>query len=161
MRTYISALVTLYTVFRLPNWNIHCNSTFLIFGGSHFPGSVFTTDEGRYRKAVTVLCINRTNYFFNEFRNVIFSICRYLNVCPFFKYFYFLNVSTAINSSIIHLNNILTLLTVRFNDKLLHLLDSKIVRNYIRNFEECRLKYCISSVSKTNFFSNLCSVNYV
>ena len=65
------------------------------------------------------------------------------------------------NSTEVLINNILTLLRVRLNNKFLHLLNSKIQRNNLCNAEECTLKDCVSTVAKTNLLSNLCCVDII
>ncbi|MPN00173.1 hypothetical protein SDC9_147367 [bioreactor metagenome] len=68
---------------------------------------------------------------------------------------------TFVNSSIVHLHNSFTLLTVRLVYSIFHLTNSLLVRDNVCDFEECRLKDSVGSVSKTNLLSNLSSIDNI
>ena len=69
--------------------------------------------------------------------------------------------TTTVNSSVVLVNYIFTLLTVRLNDEFLHLFYSQVNRNYTCDTEECRLQDSVGTVTQTNFLSNLSCVDIV
>ena len=161
MRTNVCTLVTLDTVFRIPFRNECRYTTFFVFSSTLIPSTVFDTLECRYRQQVTVLCIDRTNYFVDECRIVVFSFCVIRKVSPSRINSQSLVFTTTVNGSIVLVNNVFTLLAVRLNDEFLHLLNSLFYRNNACDTEECRLKDCVGTVTQTNFQCNLCCVDIV
>ena len=161
VRTNICTLVTLDTVFSIPFGNKCGNTTFFVFRSTLIPSTVFDTLECRYRQQVTVLCIDRTNYFVDECRIVVFCFCIIRQVSPSWIDSQSLVFTTTVNGSIVLVNNVFTLLAVRLNDEFLHLLNSLIYRNNACDTEECRLKDCIGTVTQTNFHCNLSCVDIV
>ena len=161
VRTNVCTLVTLDTVFSIPFRNECSYTTFFVFSSSLIPSTVFDTLECRYRQQVTVLCIDRTNYFVDECRIVVFSFCVIRKVSPSRINSQSLVFTTTVNGSIVLVNNVFTLLAVRLNDEFLHLLNSLFYRNNACDTEECRLKDCVGTVTQTNFQCNLCCVDIV
>ena len=125
------------------------------------PSTVFDTLECRYRQQVTVLCIDRANYFVDECRIVVFCFCIIRQVSPSWIDSQSLVFTTAVYSSVVLVNNVFTLLAVRLNDEFLHLLNSLIYRNNACDTEECRLKDCIGTVTQTDFHCNLSCIDIV
>ena len=82
VRTNVCTLVTLDTVFWIPFRNECGYTTFFVFRSTLIPSTVFDTLECRYRQQVTILCIDRTNYFVDECRIVVFSFCIIRQVSP-------------------------------------------------------------------------------
>ena len=74
-----------------------------------------------------------------------------LNVCS----------STCINSVMVHLNDVVTLLRIRLGSCVLHELDNLLFRNQLGQREECRLKNGIDTVTKTDFLTNLNTIDDV
>ena len=107
------------------------------------------------------MCIDRTNYFVDECRIVVFSFCVIRKVSPSRINSQSLVFTTTVNGSIVLVNNVFTLLAVRLNDEFLHLLNSLFYRNNACDTEECRLKDCVGTVTQTNFQCNLCCVDIV
>jgi len=161
VRTNVSTLVTLNTVFSIPFGNECSYTTFFVFGSTLIPSTVFDTLECRYRQQVTVLCIDRTNYFVDESRIIVFCFCIIRQVSPSRIDSQSLVFTTAVYSSVVLVNNVFTLLAVRLNDEFLHLFNSLIYRDYACDTEECRLKDCIGTVAQTNFHCNLSCVDIV
>ena len=161
MRTNICTLITLYTVFRIPFWNECSYTTFFIFSSTLIPSTVFDTLECRYWQQVTVLCIDRTNYFVDECRIVVFNFSVIRQVSPSRINSQSLVFTTAVNGSIVLVNNVFTLLAVRLNDEFLHLFNSLFNRNNACDTEECRLKDSVGTVTQTNFQCNLSCVDIV
>ena len=69
--------------------------------------------------------------------------------------------ATTVNSGVIHVDNILTLLSVRFFNELLHLLDGKVYGNHFCNAEECRLQDCVCAVAQTYLLSYLSGIDVI
>ena len=125
------------------------------------PCTVFDTLECRYRQQVTILSIDRTNNFVDECRIIVGSSSFNFQVSPSRIYSQLLVFTTTINGSVVLVDYIFTLLTVRLHDELLHLFNSQVYRNNACDTEECRLKDSIGTVTQTNFLCNLCSVDIV
>ena len=73
MRTNVSTLVTLYTVFTVPNRNESRNTAFFIFSGSGRPSSVFDSRECRNRQIIAGLCIDNLHNIFYKFGSFAFG----------------------------------------------------------------------------------------
>ena len=125
------------------------------------PCTVFDTFECRNLQQVTILSIDRTNYFVDESRIVVCYNFIVRQVSPVRINSQLSIFATTIDSSIVLVNYIFTLLSVRLHDEFLHLFDSQINRNYTCDTEECGLKNCVGTVTQTNFQSNLCCIDIV
>src|SRR5690606_9005845 len=64
------------------------------------------------------------------------------------------NVTTAINSVIVHLHNVLALFAISLDDGMFHLVNSKLIRNYFRYLEEGALHDGVCPGAEAQFFSN-------
>ncbi len=82
VRTNVSTLVTLDTVFRIPFRNESCHTAFFVLSRTLFPSTVFDTLERRYFQQVAVLCVDRTNHFVDECRVVVFCFGVVSEVSP-------------------------------------------------------------------------------
>ena len=125
------------------------------------PSTIFNTLECRYFKKVTILCIDRTNNLIDESWVVVCCSSISSKFRPRWIDSKFIVLTTTVYCSIVLVDNIFTLLTVRLNDEFLHLLNSQVNRNYACNTEECTLKDCIGTVTKANLLSNLSCVDVV
>ena len=161
VRTYISTLVTLNTSSCIPFGNKCRNATTFVLSCALWHDTIFKTYKCRYRKKVTILCIDRTCYVVYIFRSIVGCLWFYFQVRPCGIYSECLIFTTTIYCCIVLVNHIFTLLAVRLNDELLHLFDSQFFRNYACDTEECRLKDSVSAVAKTYFLSYLGSVDII
>ena len=161
VRTNVCTLVTLDTVFRIPFGNKCSNTTFFVFSSTLIPSTVFDTLECRYRQQITVLCIDRTNYFIDECRVVVFNFCIIRQVSPCRVNSQLFVFTTTVNGSIVLVDNVFTLLAVRLNDEFFHLLNSLFYRDYTCDTEECGLKDSVGTVAQTNFQCNLSCVDII
>ncbi len=57
--------------------------------------------------------------------------------------------------SVVHVNDVLTLLAIRLDDEFLHLLHSKVYGDDFGDAEECALENSVCAVAKTYFLCNL------
>ena len=121
VRTNISTLITLDTVFHVPYRNECSYTTFFVECSTIVPSSVLATNECRYRNIISFLSINRTNNLFDEIRSIIICRFTYCDVCPFCRYFYFFNFDTSVNCRIVLIDYIFTFTSIRLNDEFLHL----------------------------------------
>ena len=161
VRTNVCTLVTLDTSFRIPFWNECSYTTFFVFSCTLIPSTVFDTLECRYWQQVTVLSVDRTNYFVDECWIVVCSSCFNFQVSPCWIYSQLFVFTTTVYSSIVLVDYVFTLLTVRLHDEFLHLFYSQINRNYTCDTEECRLQDSVGTVTQTNFLSNLSCIDIV
>ena len=165
VRADISTLVTLDTLINIPLRNIHSDTTLLPSGSTIIPSTVLTTIECRNREQVALQSVDWVYYIANELRTRHINRCVSLlnnKRCPLGRYLYLLNCgSTCIDSGVVHIDDILALLAVRFVDSLLHLLDSLLEWDNIRNLEECRLHNGICAATQTQLGCNLGSVDDV
>jgi len=161
VRTNVSTLVTLDTVFGIPCRNECGNTAFFILGSTLFPSTIFDTLECRYRQQVTVLSIDRTNYFVDESRIVVGSLFVVGQVSPCRIDSQLLVFATTVNGSIVLVHNVFTLLAIRLHDEFLHLLYSQINGDNACDAEECRLQDSVGTVTQTDFLCNLSCVDVV
>ena len=118
-------------------------------------------NEVRNLEEVTCLSVDRTNEFLNECWCIVFLNCVVREVSPCWINSELFVLTTAVNSSVVLINNVLTLLAVRLNDELLHLLNSEVNRDNLCDAEECRLEDSVGTVAKTDLLCDLCSVDVV
>ena len=118
-------------------------------------------NEVRNLQQVTCLCVDWTNEFLNECWSVVFLNSVVWEVSPSWIYSENLVLTTAVNGSIVHVDNVLTLLAVRLHDELLHLLDGKVNGDNLRDAEECRLEDGVGAVAQTNLLCNLGGVDII
>ena len=166
MRTYIGTDITLDTVFRIPYRNVNCDTAFLICRRTGRSLSVFVFLNNRYRNSVTFLSVYRNLDVVYEINNIfsvsgcnlcktlilsIFPACRNVN----------LNYSccSGVDCIVVHLYDLVTLLAVGCLCSSLHQLDGSFLRNNSCQFEECRLKYGVDTSAKSDFLTNLDTVD--
>ena len=94
-------------------------------------------NEVRNLEEVACLCVDRTNKLLNECWCIVFLNCVVSEVSPCWINSELLVLTTAVNSCVVLVNNVLTLLAVRLNDELLHLLNSEVNRDNLCDAEEC------------------------
>ena len=139
VRTNVSTFVTLDTVFGCP-LGVECfNATLLIGRRTIQHGTVnhIVFHEIGYFQQVAILCIDRTYDFLDVCWNILFwcffVICK---VCPCWVNCQLLILYTAFYSSIVLVNDVLSLVTIRLHDELLHLFNGKVNRNHLGDTEE-------------------------
>ena len=167
MRTYEGTLVTLNTVFRQPFWNEQCRTAFFEFSSTSRQCTIFIARECGYRKIITSLCIDWLCNILNEgwarfatrFNCMIAIIyC----IFPASRNIYFYqSVNTLIDSSIVHVNDILTFFTVRSYYGFFKVFNSIIYRDDFSQFEECSLRYHVDTTAQTDFGSDFRSIDDV
>ena len=118
-------------------------------------------NEVRNLQEVTCLCVHWTNKLLNECWCIVCLSIIVWEVSPCWVNSQLLVFVTTVNSSKVLVYNVLTLLTVTLNDELLHLINSKVERDYLSNTEERRLEDSIGTVTKANLLCNLSSVDVV
>ena len=161
MRTNVCTLVTLDTSFRIPFRNECSYTTFFVFSCTLMPCTVFDTLECRYWQQVTILSVDRTNNFVDECRIVVCSSSFNFQVSPCRVNSQLFVFTTTVNGSVVLVNHVFTLLAVRLHDEFLHLFYSQVNWNYASDTEECRLQDSVSTVTQTNFLSNLSCIDIV
>ncbi|CDA49509.1 unknown [Bacteroides stercoris CAG:120] len=161
VRTNVSTLVTLDTVFRIPFGNESCHTAFFVLSRTLFPSTVFDTLECRYFQQVTVLCIDRTNHFVDECGVVVFCFGIIRQVSPCRVDSQSLVFAATVYGCVVLVYYVFTLLAVRLDDEFLHLLNSLFYRNYTCDTEECRLENGVGTVAQTDFLCNLSCVDVV
>ena len=161
MRTNISTLVTLDTVFQIPNGHIGCDTAFFVSGSTLVPSTIFHALEGTHGKVVTHLCIDDASNVSDECRSAIVHLSVVSERSPSGIYGEFLIFATAIYGCVVLFYHVLTLLAVSLFDEVFHLLDSLVHRNHVSDAEEGTLKDGVGAIAKTNFTRNLCCVDGV
>ncbi len=157
----VSTLVTLDTVFFKPFGNECCNTTFFVSGSALFPCAIFATNEVGYFQVVAGLGVDRTDYIVDECRIVVLYGCILGEVAPCFVDGELLVFATAVNSCVVLVNHILTLLAVALDDEFLHLLNGEINGDHFGDAEECALENGVGAVSEADFLSDLGSIDIV
>src|SRR5690554_597009 len=164
MWTGHSTLITLYTVINLPFWNVYGNITLFISSGSLWEMAVFTPDKSTYRQVISFLSVHRLHYFINKFRFILFSsnCCFITCLSPFSRHLYlYQGIGGFINSIIIHLYYLISLMSVSFLNSILEILNSIIKGDNLCQFEKGGLHNHIDPATKTYFLSNLNSINNI
>ncbi|OPZ47294.1 MAG: hypothetical protein BWY95_01563 [Bacteroidetes bacterium ADurb.BinA104] len=119
-------------------------------------------DKVTYLEQVTGLSIDRTDKLLDKCRSIVFFNFIVQQVCPLGLNLKLLIFNTTVNSRIVAINYLLTLGTVRFYNCLFHLLNRKVYGNDTRYTEECRLQYCIGTITQAyllSYFSSVYSIN--
>ena len=138
VRTDISTLVTLDTVVLVPSGNEGLNTTLLVSSGTNLPRTVGCAElhEVRNLQQVTSLSVDRTNQLLNECGSIILLSSVVSQVSPLGLNLELLELTTAIDSSVVLINNVLTLSTVRLQGGSLHLLNSQLYGDHLSDTEE-------------------------
>ena len=156
MWTYCGTAVALDTFNRVPVRYIHGNTSLLVLGGSSRECSILVALECTYRKVVALLREHRLHNFLYEFRDIalILFLLDY-NIFPLFRYLKLDYICTLVNCSKVHAYNVIAFLAVGLLDEELHLLHSQVVRDNLRDLEECGLEDSVGPVSKAYLLCNL------
>ena len=161
VRTYEVALVTLDTVFFVPYRNECSHTALFVSSSTLFPSTVFRHLECANGEQVAVLSIDGAY----EVRDVSGFVAYFLfvlrKVCPCGVDSQLLVFAAAVNSLVVLVDNVLTLLAIRLHDELLHLLNGQINGDYLGDAEEGRLKDGVRTVAEADFLGNLGCVDIV
>ena len=163
VRTYIRALVTLDTVFSVPFGYVNCNTTFFVSSCTCREVTVFSAGECGYGQLVAFLCVHGFNDILNEFccLSCCCSFCIFCS-CPGSRDFNLNSaIYTTVNSSIVHVQDCVTLLTIGFCDSCFHVFYSLINGDDVSQLEECSLQNCVDSVAQTDFACDSCTIDDV
>ena len=114
MRTYIGTLVTLYTVLYVPYRYERLYTTLLKCGGSVLPCTIYGIMLYKigYFQQVSSLCVDGANQLLHESGSVVSLAFIVSQFCPSGVYSQFLVLTATINSSIVLVYYVLTLLGV-------------------------------------------------
>ena len=114
MRTYIGTLVTLYTVLYVPNRYERLYATLLECGGSILPCTIHSVMLYKigYFQQVSSLCIDGANQLLHESGSVVSLAFIVSQFCPSGVYCQFLVLTATINSGVVLVYYVLTLLGV-------------------------------------------------
>ena len=161
MRTYIRTLVTLDTVISVPFGYVNSNTTFFVSSCTAREVTIFSASECGYGQFVAFLSVHR---IYDRFYEVCFlSFCCYCCIfsCSPSSRDFNLNsaVYTAVNSSVVHVQDCVTFFAVGFCDRCFHIFNSLFNGNDVRQFEECSLQNCVDSVAQTDFSSDSCTID--
>ena len=162
MRADKCASVALDTFFSVPYRNVHCYATLLVGGCAGWHGAVLVRKECAYRKSISALGVDHVSDFFYEWSGK--TLCVVIDEFgvdrgPFCRNLDFYVLSSAIDSCVVHIDDVLALLAVRLESRILHVLDSILYRNNTGDAEECTLKNGVGASAKAYFGSNLGSVD--
>ncbi|GFI56242.1 hypothetical protein IMSAG013_01298 [Clostridiales bacterium] len=150
MRTYKATLVTLNTVFFMPNGNHNGNAAFLVSGRALGEGTVCSFCERRYRQGITVHFAYRSYYLVNEFhkfrtvalsRSFSRSFTCVLPGCGNINLYKC--AGTHIDCLMVLVNNVLTELGIGLGCHILHVSYSFIQGHDLCQCKECSLQNCI------------------
>ncbi len=163
MRTHVSTLVTLYTVFHLPFRYVNRDTAFFKFSRSHREGTVFDAVECADRQIVSFLCVHHVYDVTDKLRTVTAVSGHFVGqALPFSGYVYFHQVSffsTGIYGSVVHVYHSFPFLAVRLHNGSLHLFYSQFVGNNIGNLEKCTLHNRVGAISQSQFLADFRTVD--
>ena len=161
VRTNKGTLVTLDTIFGIPLGNESCHTTLLVSRGALLPCSVLQTLVCAYGQKVAVLCVDYTHQIVDECGIVIGRSLVGRQICPSGIYGQNLVLATTVYGSKVHVYHVLTLLAIRLDNGLLHLLYSQFYGDNLGDAEESRLEDGICAVAQTDFLSNLGCIDII
>ena len=163
VRTDVSTLVTLDTVVLVPYRNEGLNTTLLVSGCTNLPRTVngVVLNEVRNLQQVAGLSVDRTNQLLNECRCVVLLNLIIRQVSPLRLNSQLNILTTTVDSSVVLINNVLTLSAVRLQGSSLHLLNSELYGDNAGDTEECTLQDGVGAVAQTNLLCNLGSVDSI
>ncbi|MPN10293.1 hypothetical protein SDC9_157588 [bioreactor metagenome] len=107
------------------------------------------------------MCVDRFYKVFDKGRNCFDQFIFVGKKCPFSRNINLCVFTTAINSCIVFIDNIFSFFAIRFHNGVLHFLNGKFVRNYVGDFEKCRLKNGVGAVAQAYFLRNIGSIDGV
>ena len=165
----ISTSVTLDTIFRIPYRDIYCDATFLISSRTGWCGTIHILFECRYRQVVSFLCvycvldgIYEINNVFSLAGNIFCDDVFFCCALPAIRNGDLNHLfCTCIDGIIVHLHDGITLTSVSSLCSSLHQIDSLLFRNNVCQFEECRLKNGVDTLSQTDLFTDLDTVDHI
>ena len=118
-------------------------------------------DKVAHFEELTHLSVQRTYQVLDESRSIVLNHFIVGKVCPVGIDFQLRVLATAVDSCVVLVHHVLTLLSVGLQDGFLHLVDSEVDGNHARDAEECRLQNGVGAVAKSNFASYLCGIDDV
>ena len=138
MRTYHRTTVTLNTILRDPLRNINSHTTTLMSRRTTRCGTISIICKSRNRQLIATLCIYFLLDILNKLHNLrsvshqLCNLCFIHCICPVSRNLNLYHaVHTCLNSSIVHLNNCITLLAIALLCSVLHILNRFLSRDDI------------------------------
>ncbi len=161
VRADICTLVTLDTVLRIPFGNESCHTAFLISCSALGPCAVSIVLESADLEQVAVLSVDGTHDLVDECGIVVLCLGIVGELSPCGIDSELVVFAAAVNSLVVLVYHILTLLAVALDDEFLHLLYSEVNGDNLCDAEECALEDGVGAVAKTDFLSDLGSVDII
>ena len=162
MRADEGTLYATDTFFSIPGRNIQCRTCFFELGRTYRHRTVFAADEVRYLQIVADLTENRSCHVFEVFRCRTAFYFFVHSVSPRCGIIYFMEFTdTCINSSPVHINNLLTLLAVRLDNRVLQVFNSVIQGDNFCKCEESSLHYHVDTCAEAEFLTDSITVQGV
>ena len=156
------ALVTLDTSINLPFGNVDCDTAFFISAGATGESTVGIFIECAYGQFVAFQTVHGNEKFIYKFVTGFSSKFAIFCISPSSRNFYSNDsVNALVDGSVVHINNVLTFFAVGMFNSFFQMLNRGFQRNNISQFEERRLHNHIDTTAKTDFLSNLNSINDV
>ena len=156
MRADIRALVTLNAVVHLPFRHEQSNAALFELRGAVIPVSVFMTCEGRYRQVIAFITQHRTHHVLEEVRGARKINCIIFGICPSGRNVHLdKSVDTTVHRLVIHVDDIVALMTVGFHNGILQMRYCLFQRQNAGEFKERRLNDHIGTVAQANLLCNL------
>ena len=162
MRADEGTLVAANTFFGIPTRHEHSYATFFFCAGTSRPSAIFHTVICTDWQVVAFQGIDRNREFAEEFR-VLRKINRFvLCISPFGRYIDLHNILQAfINCRIIHIDDFLAFLAIRFDDRFFQFINSQVYRNDFGQFEESRLHNHVDTAAETDLLGNTYGIDDV
>ena len=156
------ALVTLDTGINLPFGNVDCDTAFFISASAAGEGTVSIFVECAYGEFVAFQTVHGNEQIVYKFVAGCRSQLAIFCICPSSGNFYCNDgVDALVNSSVVHVNNVLTFFAVGVFNSFFQMFNCGFQRNNVSQFEESRLHNHIDATAQTNFLSNFHSINDV
>ena len=160
VRADVGALVALNAVVRIPDRDIHGDTAFLELCGSGGEGAVFASHKGGNRKRVTLLSIHHVGDIGDEIRHFAQRAGLILSIFPLSRNLEFaIAVNTGIYGGVVHVDDLLALVAVGFDDGFLHVFHGISDGNNLGDGEEGRLADRVDAVAEADFLTEFNGVD--
>ena len=154
--------VALDTLVRIPAGYHDSDATFLVGCCACGHRTVGIRQEGADGEGISILGVHYVGDLLDESRSetvLIGGLELGSDLCPLGRDVDFGILTATVDSSIVHVDDVLALLAIALDDSVLHVFDSILVRNDAGNLEECGLQDGVGPVAEADLRSDLGSVD--
>ena len=164
VRTYKRTLIATDALRLIPHRNVDRRPALLVSTAAHRERAVRQFAERRHRQTISLLTVHHVLHVgYKRGRVNLLQIAVHTRVVdiPRRRVNLVQRLETTIDRAVIHVDNVLTLLAVRLDDRILQILDRLIDRNDVRQLEKRRLHHHVEAPAQPELARNLHRVDRV